>query len=162
MREVETDPDGYRLADAWKATRSSSFFQDPAYGELYRTTTRHRPVRLVVGDGITVLAYAQAILFREGPAAMGSLAAHATVRHGPVVMDGATPEDWASLLSGLARTFRSRATYLRIYPGRIEAPGPPFAEAGFIFKTEAFIEISPLFIGSAPDSAIFIPCNTIT
>ncbi len=51
MSEVEVDPTPSRLQEAWASTGSSGFFQDPSYGELYRATTRHRPVRLSLPDG---------------------------------------------------------------------------------------------------------------
>jgi len=117
--------------DTWRALGGGGFFQSPDLGDLYAQTTRHRVLRFESRHDGVPTAYAQVILFREGAAALGSIATHGTIRHGPIVRAGAGQSQWTAVLRDITNATRNSVAYLRIYPGTIEMPGPTLARAGF-------------------------------
>lgn len=129
--QIDVNPPKVVLDRAWVELGGYRFFQDPAYGDAYKEATRHRPLRVVARIDDRILGYGQAVIFREGPAFAGSIAAHATIRHGPLLSADATGRDTFSLLEAFAQAARSDVAYLRVYPGLANLAADVFAQAGF-------------------------------
>src|SRR2546422_1808039 len=117
--------------EAWSGLHADGFFQSPELGDLYVGTTRHKVLRFVTGDEGSPTGYAQVIVFREGPAMLGSVGAHGTIRHGPVMKPEARETDLTALLGDIVRATRGALAYLRVYPGRKPLPSATFSRQGF-------------------------------
>jgi len=119
------------MASVWNSLPNLGFFQSPELGDLYTASTRHKVLRVVTMDGESPTGYAQVIVFREGPTLLGSVGAHGTIRHGPVIRPGAGEWELAALLRKTAKASHGALAYLRVYPGRRSLPPGSFAREGF-------------------------------
>src|SRR5207247_471692 len=123
------------MASVWNSLPNLGFFQSPELGDLYTASTRHKVLRVVTMDGESPTGYAQVIVFREGPTLLGSVGAHGTIRHGPVIRPGAGEWEVAALLRETAKASHGAEAYALLLETHKRARFPleprGFFEQGF-------------------------------